>query len=72
MFATDSRTNVGTLIALDLRDRGVSGRLISVTLIGSGGTKKVSGEVFRAVFNAAKASADPLLRSTLFALAPVP
>ena len=29
------RTNVGTLTALDLRDRGVSGRLISVTLIGS-------------------------------------
>ena len=29
------------------RDRGVSGRLISVTLIGSTGTKTVSGEVFR-------------------------
>src|SRR5665811_2500643 len=34
IFAADSRTNVGALVALDLRDRGVSGRLISVTLIG--------------------------------------
>jgi stage II sporulation protein D len=37
-FAADSRTNVGTLVALDLHDRGVSGRLISVTLIGANGT----------------------------------
>jgi SpoIID/LytB domain len=71
-FATDARTNVGTLTALDLRDRGVSGRYRSVTLIGSAGTKKVSGDVFRAVFNAARPVADPLLRSTLFALAPIP
>jgi peptidoglycan hydrolase-like amidase len=72
IFATDARTSVGTLTKLDLRDRGVSGRYRSVTLIGSAGTKKVSGEVFRAVFDAAKPSADPLLRSTLFALAPIP
>ena len=58
-FAADARTNVGTLTALDLRDRGVSGRLISVTLIGSGGTKKVSGEVFRSVFNARRPAARP-------------
>jgi peptidoglycan hydrolase-like amidase len=72
IFAKDSRTNVGTITALDLRDRGVSGRYRSVTLIGSGGTRKVSGDVFRSVFNAGKASADPLLRSTLFALSPIP
>ena len=71
-FATDARTNVGTLIALDLRHRGVSGRLISVTLIGSAGAKKVSGEVFRSVFNARRPSADPMLRSTLLATAPIP
>ena len=71
-FAADPRTNVGTLTAIDLRDRGVSGRLISVTLIGSGGTKKVSGDVFRAVFNAGHPAADPLLRSTLFATKPIP
>ena len=57
---------------LDLRDRGVSGRLISVTLIGSAGTKRVSGDVFRAVFNAGRPAADPMLRSTLFGFAPIP
>jgi stage II sporulation protein D len=72
-FAADSRTNVGTLVALDLRNRGVSGRLISVTLIGSSGTtKKVSGDVFRSIFNAHRVSGDPMMRSTLFDLKPVP
>lgn len=71
-FAADPRTNVGTLRILDLRDRGVSGRLISVTLIGSAGTKTVSGEVFRSVFNAHRPSTDPILRSTLFATVPIP
>ena len=72
-FAADSRTNVGTLVALDLRNRGVSGRLISVTLIGANGTtKKVSGDVFRSVFNAHRPSGDPLFRGNLFDLKPVP
>ncbi len=71
-FAADPRTAVGTLSAIDLRDRGVSGRLISVTLMGSSGTIKVSGEVFRSVFNAGRPSADPMLRSTLLATAPIP
>jgi SpoIID/LytB domain protein len=72
-FASDARTNVGTLVRLDLRDRGVSGRLISVTLIGANGTtKKVSGDVFRSIFNAKKPAGDPILRSTLFDLIPVP
>jgi SpoIID/LytB domain protein len=64
-FAADSRTDVGSLTALDLRDRGVSGRLISVTLIGSKGKKTVSGNVFRSVFNEARPSGDPQMRSTL-------
>lgn len=71
-FGRDTRTNVGTITALDLRDRGVSGRLISVTLIGSLGTRKVSGSVFRSVFNAHRPSGDPSMRSTLFDLEPVP
>ena len=50
----------------------MSGRLISVTLIGSAGTKKVSGDVFRSVFNAKRPSADPMMRSTLVATAPIP
>ena len=72
IFATDGRTAVGTLSGLDLRHRGVSGRLVSVTLVGSGGTKTVSGAVFIAVFNAAKPAADALLRSTLLDVAPIP
>jgi len=72
IFAADSRTNVGTITALDLSDRGVSGRLVSVTLSGSLGTKTVSGGVFRSVFNAGRPSGDPSMRSTLFDLQPVP
>ncbi|MEO6207686.1 MAG: SpoIID/LytB domain-containing protein [Candidatus Limnocylindrales bacterium] len=72
MFAGDPRTNVGSLTALDLQQRGVSGRLISVTLIGSLGTKQVSGDVFRSVFNAMRPVGDPMLRSTLFDTKPLP
>ena len=72
IFSADGRTAVGTLSALDLTDRGVGGRLRSVTLIGSGGTKRVSGDVFRSVFNARRPSGDPMLRSTLFDTAPIP
>jgi stage II sporulation protein D len=72
IFNLDSRTKVGTLTAINLSNRGVSGRLISVTLTGSLGTKTVSGDVFRSVFNTGKPSADPQLRSTLFDVAPIP
>ncbi len=72
IFAADPRTNVGSNIKLDLSRRGVSGRLISVTLTGAGGTKTVSGNVFREVFNARKPASDPELRSTLFARKPIP
>ncbi len=73
IFAADSRTNVGTVIGLDLRNRGVSGRLISVTLYGANGTTKtVSGAVFIAVFNAQRPSGDPAMRNTLFNLTPIP
>jgi stage II sporulation protein D len=72
-YASDSRTNVGSLVALDLTDRGVSGRLISVTLIGAdGSTKKVSGSIFMSIFNTHSPSGDRMFRSTLFDLAPVP
>lgn len=71
-FAKDARTDVGTITALDFRNRGVSGRLISVTLVGSTGTKIVSGSIFVAVFNAHRPSADPMLRGTLLDVAPIP
>jgi len=72
IFAADSRTSVGTLTALDLRDRGVSGRLVSVMLVGSAGAKVVSGNVFVAVFNARRPAGDPLAWSTLLDVAPIP
>ena len=73
IFASDSRTNVGTLIGIDLRNRGVSGRLISVTLYGSNGTTKtVSGGVFVSVFNVNTPATDPAMWNTLFALTPIP
>lgn len=72
IFGSDPRTNVGTLLALDLSARGVSGRLIRVTLVGTARAATVSGEVFRSVFNARRPPGNPLLRSTLFDLAPIP
>jgi stage II sporulation protein D len=72
IFGGDSRTNVGSLTALDLRVRGVSGRVISVRLIGSTGTRTVSADVFRSVFNARRPAGSPMLRSTLFDTKPVP
>jgi stage II sporulation protein D len=72
IFAADARTDVGSLAALDLRNRGVSGRLLAVTLIGSTGAKTVSGEIFIGVFNAHRPAGDPLARSTLLDVAPLP
>jgi len=72
IFAKDARTNVGTLTSLDLSKRGVSGRLIRVTLTGSLGSKQVSGAVFIAALNAGRPAADPPMRETLFATAPIP
>lgn len=72
IFAGDARTNVGTLTSLDLSRRGVSGRLISVTLVGSAGSKRVSGDVFRAVFNARNPTGAADLRSNLFDTRPIP
>jgi stage II sporulation protein D len=72
MFAKDGRTNVGSLTGLDLRRRGVSGRLYQVVLYGSKGSKTVSADVFRAVYNARKPAGTSLLRSNLFDTRPIP
>jgi stage II sporulation protein D len=72
IFGKDARTSVGSISRLDLSRRGVSGRLISVTLVGTAATKTVSGDVFRAAFNDGNSAADPDLRSTLFDTAPIP
>jgi len=72
IFATDSRTNVGALTSLDLTDKGVSGRPIKVVLAGSLGTKTVSAEIFRQVFNTGSPAADPYMWSTLVDTTPIP
>jgi stage II sporulation protein D len=72
IFAKDARTNVGAITSIDLSHRGVSGRLISVTLIGALGTKTVSGSVFITAFNAGRPATDPRMRDTLFSTAPIP
>ena len=60
------------MTSLDLSKVGVSGRLISVTLVGSLGSRTVSGEVFREVFNAESPAGDPYMWSTLVSTAPIP
>ena len=72
MLAKDPRTNVGSLTRLDLRRRGVSGRLYQVVLYGSKGTKTVSANTFRSVYNANKPSSARKLRSNLFDTKPIP
>ena len=72
MFKADSRTNVGDLQKLDLRRRGVSGRLYAVVLYGSTGTKTVSGDVFRSVYNARRPAGTLPLLSNLFDTKPIP
>jgi stage II sporulation protein D len=72
IFASDSRTNVGALSSVDLSAKGVSGRLIRVVLTGSLGSKSVSGEIFRSVFNSGSPAVDPYMWSTLVDTVPIP
>jgi stage II sporulation protein D len=72
IFASDPRTNTGALTSLDLSDKGVSGRPIKVVLHGSLGSKTVSAEIFREVFNSGSPAADPYMWSTLIDTAPIP
>jgi SpoIID/LytB domain protein len=72
MFAKDSRTNVGGLTRLDLRRRGPGGRLYQVVLIGSKGTKTVSANTFRSVYNRYKPADAKVLRANAFDTRPIP
>ncbi len=63
IMARDPRTDVGTLQAIDLSDRGASGRLTTVTMVGSKGTKRVAGWLFKSVFNTHRESGSSM-RST--------
>lgn len=62
----DSRTDVGRLQTVKITGRGVSGRVTSMRIVGSGGTKTVSGPRFKSIFNAYSPADEPGLRSTLF------
>jgi SpoIID/LytB domain protein len=72
MLGKDPRTAVGDLERLDLRRRGVSGRLYQVVLYGSTGTRTVSADAFRSVYNAWRPSGSAMLRSNLFDTRPLP
>lgn len=62
----DGRTAVGELQSIRILGRGVSGRVTSVEVRGSDGTKRVSGPTFKAIFNAYSPDDEPGLRSTLY------
>jgi stage II sporulation protein D len=72
IMAQDARTKVGPIKKLVMTNRGVSGRLISVTLVGLDGTRaKVAGWYFKSVFNRGRPTGGALL-STLFSLKRLP
>jgi stage II sporulation protein D len=71
IFNADARKAAGSGLKLDLSRRGVSGRLIRVILTGSLGSKTVSGDIFRSVFNAHR-PAGAEMRSTLVDVRPIP
>jgi len=62
----DPRTDAGRLRTVKIIGRGVSGRVTAVRIIGSEGTKTVSGPRFKSVFNAYSPDDESGLRSTLF------
>ncbi|HXG39856.1 MAG TPA: SpoIID/LytB domain-containing protein, partial [Candidatus Limnocylindrales bacterium] len=72
ILAADPRTNVGLVLGLGLSDRGASGRLASVTIVGTAGTRTLAATTFQAIFNARRPLGDPPLRSTWFDLGPIP
>jgi SpoIID/LytB domain protein len=72
ILAADTRTAVGDVLRLDLTHRGVSGRLYRVVIYGTKATRTVSGDVFRAVFNAHRPAGTASMLSNLFAAAPLP
>ena len=70
MLDRDSRTNVGTLLSLQYQ-RGVSGRVYRVTVVGSARTVTVACQVFKVIYNTQRLS-GAALKSTMFWLGPAP
>jgi peptidoglycan hydrolase-like amidase len=65
IMAADSRTSVGLISSVTF-DRGPGGRVYRATLVGSKGTKVVSGGIFKNIYN--KNPVTGTIRSTLFYL----
>ena len=70
MLAADARTNVGNLLDIQF-ERGVSGRVYLVTIVGSVRTVTVSGPLFKSIYNNQKLSGGGL-NSTMFYLESAP
>jgi stage II sporulation protein D len=68
MLAKDARTNAGSNMAVAF-NRGVSGRVYQVVIDGSKGMLKVSGGIFKGVYNKYRLSGASL-SSTMFYLTP--
>ena len=63
---SQGRASVGTLQTIKIVGRGVGGRVTAVQVIGSAGSKTVSGPAFKNIFNNSPGSGDDYLRSTLY------
>ena len=71
ILGADSRTACGSVLRLDLTRRGVSGRVYRIVIYGTLGHRTVSGDVFRAVYNAHRPSGSAMLLSNLFDASPL-
>lgn len=69
IFSRNPQTDVGAIASISY-SRGVSGRVYKVVLVGSAGTKTVSGGRFKNIYNANRLSGKEL-QSTMFYLLPV-
>jgi len=69
IFSKNSQTDVGTITDI-IYSRGVSGRVYKVVLVGSKGTKQVSGGRFENIYNDNKVPGSGI-KSTMFYLIPV-
>jgi stage II sporulation protein D len=70
MLMADTRTNVGRLLDLKF-ERGVSGRIYRVTIVGNQRTVYVSGQMLKGIYNATRLSGSAL-KSSMFYLEPAP
>jgi stage II sporulation protein D len=68
IFSQDERTDVGEIKLIKIENRGVSGRVIKITLVGSSGEKSVTGATFKEIFNKYSPGEETGMISTLFGI----